>query len=69
MVKAELRYNPYALKTEVRFNGRKPRINSLVEKYIGGSLEDWIDKVPGIFAGEMNGYGFEAVWHQMRLTF
>ncbi|MCH4071835.1 hypothetical protein [Pseudoramibacter sp.] len=59
MVKAELRYNPYTLKTAIRFNGRAPRVNSLVEKYIGGRLEDWIDKVPEIFAGEMNGYGFE----------
>ena len=32
MVKAELSYNPYLLETKIKFNGEKPRINSLVEK-------------------------------------
>ena len=33
MVKVELEYNPYLMETVVRFDGREPRINSLVEKY------------------------------------
>ncbi len=59
MVKAELEYNPYLLETEIRFNGQKPRINSLVEKYECEALRNWIDKIPGIFYDEMNGYDFE----------
>lgn len=59
MIKAELEYNPYLLETLIRFNGHKPRINSLVEKYEGKPLRDWIDKIPDIFSGEMNGYDFE----------
>ena len=58
MVKAELSYNPYMSETEIKFNGQRPRINSLVEKYQNHLLQDWIDKVPGIFYDEMNGYGF-----------
>lgn len=69
MVKAELHYNPYSLHTEVRFNGRKPRINSLVEKYIEGKLEDWVDQIPEIFCGEMNGYGFELDFSGTSLDF
>ena len=59
MVKAELVYNPYMLETEIRFNGQPPRINSLVEKYQEGMLQDWISALPGIFHDEMNGYDFE----------
>lgn len=33
MVKTELEYNPYIQETKVRFNGKNPRINSLIEKY------------------------------------
>lgn len=69
MVKAELHYNPYSLHTEVGFNGRKPRINSLVEKYIEGKLEDWVDQIPEIFCGEMNGYGFELDFSGTSLDF
>lgn len=59
MVKAELSYNPYILETDIRFNGQPPRINSLVEKYQSGILQDWIKDLPQIFHDEMNGYGFE----------
>lgn len=59
MVKAELEYNPYLLETVIRFNGQEPRINSLVEKYECEALRNWIDKIPGIFYDEMNGYDFE----------
>ena len=59
MVHAELSYNPYLLETEVLFNGEPPRINSLVEKYQGRPLQEWIAKVPSIFYNEMNGYDFE----------
>ena len=59
MIKAELSYNPYLGKTDVRFNGQTPKINSLVEKYSEDILNDWIDLVPEIFHDEMNGYGFE----------
>ena len=59
MVKAELSYNPYTLETDIRFNGQPPRINSLVEKYQSGILQDWIKDLPQIFHDEMNGYGFE----------
>ena len=59
MVKAELAYNPYLLETTIKFNGQKPRINSLVEKYENGALRNWVDKVPKVFYDEMNGYGFE----------
>lgn len=59
MVKAELSYNPYLLETKIKFNGEKPRINSLVEKYQDMILQDWISKIPAIFYDEMNGYDFE----------
>lgn len=59
MIKAELMYNPYLGETSIKFNGKSPRINSLVEKYQGLILNDWIDKIPSIFCDEMNGYGFE----------
>ena len=39
MVRAELVYNPYLLETEVLFDGKPPRINSLVEKYQGEKLQ------------------------------
>jgi len=58
MVKADLSYNPYLNETTIRFNGKKPRINSLVEKYEDKLLYEWIDKLPQIFHDEMNGYGY-----------
>ena len=59
MIKTELMYNPYLMETEIRFNGRPPRINSSVEKYQNMILQNWLDELPGIFYGEMNGYDFE----------
>ena len=59
MVKAELSYNPYIQNTIIRFNGQEPKINSLVERYQDGFLEDWVKDLPEIFYGEMNGYNFE----------
>ena len=58
MVRAELTYNPYLLKTEIKFNGDPPRINSLVEKYENQNLQTWVNLIPAIFYDEMNGYGF-----------
>lgn len=69
MVRAELTYNPYLLETEVRFNGIPPRINSLVEKYKGQYLENWIRKIPHIFHDEMNGYDFELDFTGTNLDF
>ena len=69
MVTAELTYNPYLLKTEVLFNGNKPRINSLVEKYQKEKLQFWIKKVPAVFHDEMNGYNFELVFSGTSLDF
>lgn len=59
MQNVQLEYNPYIMTTEVKFNGRPPRINSLVEKYTNGKLQDWLNELPEIFHDEMNGYGFE----------
>lgn len=59
MVKVELNYNPYLLETGVKFNGQEPRVNSLVEKYSDGPLQNWIFRIPKIFHDEMNGYDFE----------
>ncbi len=59
MVFAELNHNPYLLTTDVKFNGQKPRINSLIEKYDKLPLKDWVTKVPQIFYDEMNGYDFD----------
>ncbi|MCL2603162.1 MAG: hypothetical protein FWD90_01630 [Defluviitaleaceae bacterium] len=58
MVKAELNYNPYLLETSVMFNGNEPKINSMVEKYISGKLQNWILILPDIFCKEMNGWEF-----------
>lgn len=69
MVKAELLYNPYSLHTEIRFNGRSPRMNSLVEKYTAGRLEDWVSQIPEIFCAEMNGYGFGLDFSGTKLDF
>ena len=57
-VKAELTYNPYIKETRVKFNGRPPRINSLIEKYQDKKLQEWIKEIPSIFHDEMNGYNF-----------
>jgi len=59
MVRAELSYNPYLMETDISFNGQPPHINSLVEKYQDGKLQDWIKELPRIFHDEMNGFGFE----------
>lgn len=59
MIKTELVYNPYLLETDIKFNGQAPHINSLVEKYQDGRLQDWIKELPEIFHDEMNGYDFE----------
>jgi hypothetical protein len=62
MVKAELSYNPYLQETEVKFNGRPPRINSLIEKFQNKRLQEWIKDIPSIFHDEMNGYNFDLVF-------
>lgn len=59
MVRAELSYNPYLMETDISFNGQPPHINSLVEKYQDGKLQDWIKDLPMIFHDEMNGFDFE----------
>ena len=59
MVKAELAHNPYLLVTDIKFNGQTPKINSLVEKYLTGKLQDWMAKLPDIFYSEMNGWDFD----------
>lgn len=59
MVKTELEYNPYIQETKVRFNGKNPRINSLIEKYNDSVLQDWLQEIPSIFYNEMNGYDFD----------
>ena len=59
MVKTELSYNPYLLETGVKFNGNEPKINSMVEKYISGKLQNWILMLPDIFYNEMNGWDFD----------
>lgn len=69
MVKAELDYNPYLNTSLIRFNGKKPHINSLVEKYQNSRLEDWISRLPDIFRDEMNGYGFELSFSGTSLDF
>ncbi|MGI6221588.1 MAG: hypothetical protein ACOYIP_06960 [Coriobacteriales bacterium] len=69
MVKVELSYNPYLLETLVSFNGNPPRINSLVEKYSSGKLQEWIDEVPHVFYDEMNGYDFELSFSGTDLDF
>ena len=69
MVKVELEYNPYLMETVVRFDGREPRINSLVEKYQSSKLQDWIREIPDIFYNEMNGYGFELEFSGTKMDF
>lgn len=59
MAKVELSYNPYLLETKVTFNGNTPRINSLIEKYSGKSIYNWINQMPSILHDEMNGYDFD----------
>lgn len=58
MIAAKLIYNPYLRETKITFNGAEPHINSLVEKYQGEALQNWINQVPSIFRDEMNGYDF-----------
>lgn len=59
MIKIELEYNPYLLETKILFNGQRPRVNSLVEKFSNVALQKWIQSIPKIFYDEMNGYDFE----------
>lgn len=69
MVKAELSYNPYLKETEVKFNGRPPRINSLIEKFQNKRLQEWIKDIPSIFHDEMNGYNFDLVFKGTAMDF
>lgn len=59
MVKAELTHNPYLVETKVKFNGKEPKINSLIEKYQNEKLQAWLCRVPKLFYNEMNGYDFD----------
>ena len=68
-IKVKLSHNPYLLETEVEFNGRKPKINSLVEKYRSRILQNWIEKLPNIFYNEMNGWSFDLDFHGTRSDF
>lgn len=68
-IRAELEYNPYLQTTKVLFNGNEPRINSLVEKYRGFILSDWVQEIPSIFHDEMNGYDFELEFTGTELDF
>lgn len=69
MIKAELSYNPYLLKTDIKFNGQPPRVNSLVEKYQNKNLQSWINRIPKIFYDEMNGYYFELDFSGTKLDY
>lgn len=69
MVKVEISYNPYLLETGITFNGREPKINSLVEKYRAGKLQDWIEKLPDIFYNEMNGWDFDLDFSGTKIDF
>jgi hypothetical protein len=69
MVKAQLSYNPYLLETSITFNGREPKINSLVEKYQAGNLQNWIAKLPDIFYNEMNGWDFDLDFTGTKIDF
>ena len=62
MVYVELSHNPFLRETLVRFNGREPRVNSTIERYLGEQLPEWVDAVPKMFFDEMNGYDFELVF-------
>lgn len=62
MVHTELSYNPYLLETIVSFNGQAPRINSQIEKYQDGRIQEWLKKLPEVFHDEMNGYGFQFIY-------
>lgn len=59
MVKVNIDYNPYIMDFKVKFNGKEPRINSLVEKYEMIPLQEWVGLVPEILYNEMNGYDFD----------
>lgn len=59
MVKVNLEYNPYLMDFKAKFNGKEPRINSLVEKYENMPLQTWINELPHILYDEMNGYDFD----------
>ena len=69
MIKVELSYNPYLLETRVKFNGKDPKINSLVQKYQEGKLQNWISKIPSILYDEMNGYDFDLQFSGTRTDF
>jgi hypothetical protein len=58
MVTGELKYNPYLIETEATFNGRSPKINSQIEKYLRMDFHEWVHKVPEIFTDELNGTDF-----------
>lgn len=59
MVKVNLFYNPYLMDFVISFNGERPRINSLIEKYEKYPLQMWINRFPKILYDEMNGYDFD----------
>ena len=69
MVTASLSYNPYLVKTVIKFNKNEPRINSLVEKYQKEKLQSWIQILPRIFHDEMNGYDFELLFKGTSLDY
>lgn len=59
MVKVNIEYNPYIMDFKAKFNGKEPRINSLIEKYEMHPLQEWLGDVPEILHNEMNGYDFD----------
>ena len=69
MVHTELSYNPYLLETIVSFNGQAPRINSQIEQYQDGRIQEWLKKLPEVFHDELNGYGFQFIYSGTAMDF
>lgn len=58
MITGELTYIPWLNKTEIRFNGKKPGINSHAEKLRNSPLSANLDLLPQLFEEELNGPDF-----------
>ena len=69
MVRVSIDYNPYIMDFKAQFNGKDPRINSLVEKYENIPLQEWIEDVPEILYNEMNGYDFDLEYSGPKLDY
>lgn len=69
MVKGELIVNPCLKKTDIRFNGKEPGVNSGAEKFLKGTMQSRLQELPALFYHELNGYDFDLLFSGTMLDY